>query len=241
MTNNMTNNALLNNVQHSDIRIITERSAQYGDDKMSVLVLPFEFRSVQACYPILLQQDAAGDLFPVALFGFEEGENLFLGDDGWQASYIPAMLKREPFLIGRQRSEGGEREILSIDMDHPRVNREQGEALFQPLGGRTPFLDSMVTLLETIHGGLDHGRRFMEALQQHELTEAVTYEVTLNDGSRNQLIGFHGINEEQVQKLDGDALAHLSHEGFLMPLFMMLSSVPNVQRLVDFKNAGLVA
>ncbi len=237
----MTNNALLNNVQHQDIKIITERSAQYGDDKMFTLVLPFEFRTVQAYYPILLQQDASGTLFPVALFGFEEGENLFLSDSGWQANYLPAMVKREPFLIGRQQSEGSEQEILSIDMDHPRVNTEEGEALFQPLGGRTPFLDSMVNLLETIHGGLDHGRRFIDALQQYGLTEAITYEVTLNDRSTNQLIGFHGINEEKVRNLDGDTLAYLSNEGFLMPLFMMISSVPNVQRLVDFKNAKLAA
>ena len=235
----MTNNALLNNVQHQDVKIITERAAKYGDDRMFAMVLPFEFRSVQAYYPIVLQQDAAGDLFPVALFGFEEGENLYLNDAGWQANYVPAMVRREPFLIGRQQSQSGEREILSIDMDHPRVNTEVGEALFQPLGGRTPFLDNIVNLLDNIYSGLDHVRQFMGTLKQYELIESINYEITLSDGSRNQLIGFHGINEEKVQQLDGEALAEFSERGFLMPLFMMLSSVPNVQRLVDFKNARL--
>ena len=203
------------------------------------MVMPFEFRAVQAFYPIVLQQDTRGDLYPVALFGFQENENLFLGEDGWRAGYVPAMLRREPFLIGVAGGDDKGPNMLSIDMAHPRVSTESGEALFQPLGGRTPWLETMVELLETIHAGHEHCRLFMEALKAHGLTEAFTWDITLNDGSRNQLVGFHGIDEEKVQALDGDALAHFGRQGFLMPLFMMLASIPNVQRLVDFKNAAL--
>ena len=123
----MADYVLLNNVEHQDVRIITDRSARYGDDLMLSPTFAFEFRNVQAHYPILFQQDAAGMLYPVALFGFQEGENLFLDDSGWRAGYIPAMVRREPFLIGYQDSagaEGGERmRMLSLDMAHPRVNK----------------------------------------------------------------------------------------------------------------------
>ena len=190
----MTDYALLNNVDHADVKIITERSDRYGDDIMQALVFPFEFRNVQACYPILFQQDGTGGFYPLALFGFQEKENLFLDDSGWQAPYIPAMVRREPFLIGFQDSKTqGETEqtrVLSIDMDHPRVNKEHGEPLFQPLGGRTPFLENAANLLETIYAGIEHNRAFMGALQANDLLEAMTLEIELRDGSRNQLIGF---------------------------------------------------
>ena len=235
--------ALLNNVDHQDVRIITERSARYGDDVMQAVTFPFEFRNVQAFYPILFQQDANGGFFPVALFGFEEKENLFLDEDGWHAAYIPAMVRREPFLIGFQDSKDpsnpGRTRVLSLDMAHPRVGNDAGEALFQPLGGRTPFLEGAADLLETIYAGIEHNKAFTRALAEHGLIEAVTLEVELNDGSRHQLIGYHSINEENVQALSGGTLAEFNREGFLAPMFMALASMANIQRLVALKNESL--
>lgn len=239
----MTNFALLNNDDHQDVRVITERSARYGDDMMYVLTFPFEFRSVQAFYPILFHADANGNLFPVALFGFQEGENLFLDESGWDARYIPAMLRREPFLIGYQGSEEEEDDdkprVLSIDMDHPRVSSEKGEALFQPLGARTPFLDDVADLMEDIYSGYLHNKVFMAALQEHELIESVTMDITLNDGSQNQLLGFHTIDEDKVRQLSGEVLEQFSRQNILMPLFMVLASTMNIRALVDRKNARL--
>lgn len=233
----MTSYALLNNVAHKDIRVLTERSAELGDAVMSAMVFPYEFRSIQAYYPILLQQDGQGNLYPVAVFGFQEGENLYLNDQGWDAGYIPAMMLKEPFLIGFQKSESAEdRRMLSIDMDHPRVSKDQGEPLFQPLGGRTPYLEQAADLLETIYQGYEHAKHFMGLLKQHQLTESVNVEITLKNGSQHKLVGYHGISEERLQQLNGEALAELSQKGALMPLFMMLASLSNLSRLIDYKN-----
>ena len=120
--------ALLNSVDHRHVRVITERAARYGDDVMQALTFPFEFRNVQAFYPILFQQDGKGGYRPMALFGFQSRENLFLGEGGWAAGYVPAMLRRAPFHIGYQQARGaGQGEdrmrVLSLDMAHPRVAR----------------------------------------------------------------------------------------------------------------------
>ena len=241
----MTDYALLNNVEHADLRIITDRAARYGDDIMQSLVFPFEFRNVQASYPILFQQDGAGNFFPAALFGFQQRENLFLDESGWRAPYIPAMVRREPFLIGFQESkeQGGasHTRVLSIDMDHPRVNKERGEALFQPLGGRTPYLENAANLLETIYSGIEHNKAFINILQRHELIESMTLEIELNDGSRNQLIGFHCLAEEKIQNLPGEVLGEFNASGYLMPMFMVLASMGNLQRLAELKNAKLAS
>ena len=236
----MNNYELLNNIDHQDVRIITDRSAEYGDKVMFAPTFPAEFRDVQTSYPILFHQNAQGDLYPVALFGFEEGENLFLDDAGWQALYIPAMVRRQPFMIGFQRpADGSQAEptrVLSLDMDHPRVSKEAGEALFQPLGGRTPFLESAVNLLEFTYAGLEHSRDFVKAVAEHELFESVSFNIRLKDGSTNQLLGFHTIHEERLQELSGKALRSLSEKGFLMPMFMTLASLSNIQGLVNKRN-----
>ena len=160
----MTNFALLNNVDHQDLKIITERSAKYGDDVMFAMTFPHEFRDIQACYPILFHRDDENNFYPLALFGFEKGENLFLDESGWHAPYLPAMVRREPFMIGYQASkEGSDAEpvrMLSLDMDHPRINKETGERLFQALGGRTPFLEDIANLMESIYHGHEHNKAF---------------------------------------------------------------------------------
>lgn len=240
----MTTFAMLNNVDHKDTRVITERSARYGDAVMFTMTFPFEFRSVQAFYPILFHRDQRGEMYPVALFGFEAGENLFLDDSGWRARYVPAMIRRQPFLIGFGPADQGEserRRMLSLDMAHPRVGTEQGESLFQPLGGRTPFLEEMAGLLEAIYQGGDHNTRFVAAMQDLGLIEHVTFDIALANGTRNQLLGFFAIDEDKVRGLTDTQLGDLSRNGFLMPLFMMLASTANVRTLVDMKNARLRA
>lgn len=239
----MPNFALLNNVDHQDVRVITDRSAHYGDNVMYALTFPFEFREVQAFYPILFHRDNEGTLYPVALFGFQQGENLFLDESGWAARYVPAMIRRQPFLIGYQESKdpnATEKErMLSIDMDHPRVSRERGEPLFQPLGGWTPFLEESASLLETIYQGTEQNRRLIAALEEHQLVESVTFDIALQDGSRNQLLGFFAIDEEKLQGLPGETLEAFSKEGILMPIFMALASTMNLRTLIDMKNRAL--
>ena len=241
----MTKLVLLNNVDHQDLKVITERSARYGDDVMYTMTFPHEFRDVQACYPILFHRDENGDFYPLALFGFEKKENLFLDDSGWHAPYVPAMIRREPFMIGFQASkELGDAEharMLSLDMDHPRVNTETGERLFQPLGGTTPYLEDAANLLETIYHGHQMNKEFVKALEEHNLIESVNFDITLDDGSKNQLLGFYTINEDRLQDLSGDALESLSKAGFLMPIFMVLASMNNMRTLIEFRNKKLMA
>ena len=239
----MTNYVMLNNVDHKDVKIITERSGEYGDDVMYAMTFPIEFRNVQSRYPIFFHKDAeTGQFIPVALFGFQDKENLFLTDEGWDETYIPMMIERNPFLIGFQenRETGGEkRRVASIDMDSPRVNETEGEAVFLELGGNTDYLERVSGILEAIHYGHEASKGFIARLLELELIESFTLEIELKDGSKNKLVGFYTINEDKLQQLDGDALGKLNSEGHLMPIFMMLASHSQMRTLVERKNALL--
>ena len=94
---------LLNNVDHGDLRIIIDRSAEFGDNLWYSLTFPSEFRNVQRHYPVFFTRDPdSGEYQAVAMFGVEEGENLFLDEQGWKAGYIPLNILRAPFLVGFQ-------------------------------------------------------------------------------------------------------------------------------------------
>ncbi|HZX27783.1 MAG TPA: SapC family protein [Telluria sp.] len=228
----MTRHALLNNVDHKDLRIVTRPGARYGDDQMSALTFPAEFRAVQAHYPIVFSkaQDGTG-FYPLALFGVQEGENLFLDGDTWDG-YIPLAVRRQPFLIGRN----GDELMLHVDLDSPRVGTTEGEAVFLPHGGSTEYLEGVNEVLSALHRGLEATPAFVEALLRHELLESFVLDIELDDGSQNRLAGLYTIHEERLNALDGAALEQLHRAGHLEAIYMVLASMTRFRALIDRKN-----
>ncbi|PKG99275.1 SapC family protein [Paraglaciecola sp. MB-3u-78] len=240
----MANNVLLNSIDHKDVKVVTERSQKYGDNVWYSLTFPAEFRSVQAYYPIFFNKDAnTGQFFAVALFGFQDQENLFLTDNSWEAPYLPLSIARQPFLIGLQKTnedgEDKEQRVLHIDMDHPRVNQEHGKALFLEFGGNTPYLDTVADMLEAIHHGIVDSKIFIDLLIEHELLETFTLDLELNDNSKHQMVGFYTINEEKLSELNTETLAKLHARGYLQAIYMAIASQSNIRGLLNRKNRKL--
>jgi hypothetical protein len=228
----MTNNVLLNNIDHKDLRIITTRSADYGDDVMFAPTFPAEFRSVQAHYPIVFRKMADGQFQPLALFGFQEKQNLFLGPLGWDATYVPLMIERLPFLIGRSDQQL----MVHVDLDSPRVSRTMGEPVFLPHGGSTEFLERMNSVLLAIHGGLESTAPFIGQLLEYQLLESFVLDIQLANGSQNRLTGFYTINEERLTNLSGFGLELLSKAGHLHAAYMAIASLSNFRALIERQN-----
>jgi hypothetical protein len=229
----MSKTVLLNNVDHKDLRVISKRGAEFGDAVMSVITFPAEFRDLQAHYPIVFRKSNDGLSFePIALFGFQEGENLFLRGGGWEASYVPLLIARQPFLIG---NTGGEL-MMHIDLNSPRVSMTEGETVFLAHGGNTEFLERMNSVLLSIHQGLQSTPAFIAALMEHQLLESFVLDVELNDGSQNRLAGFYTINEDKVHSLNGNALDLLNRAGYLQAIYMVIASLSNFRALIERKN-----
>ena len=240
----MTNHVLLNNVDHKDLKVITTRSAAYGDNVQCAVTFFWEFRSIQAHYPIFFSKNAeSGEFSAVAMFGFEGEENLFLNETGWDATYIPLSIKREPFLIGFQQSNdagsGDLEPVIHVNMDSPRLSESDGEAVFLAHGGISPYLEQTNSILNTINEGYPVHELFIKELVALKLLEPFALDIQLNDGSQNRLMGFHTINEDALLELDGDVLASLNEKGFLLPIYMAIASLSNVRDLIDRKNALL--
>ena len=67
----MVTHELLNNISHKDLRILTERSLDLGDNIPSILAFPNEFRQLQADFPICFCKDPdTGAFHCAAILGF---------------------------------------------------------------------------------------------------------------------------------------------------------------------------
>lgn len=225
----MTKHALLNNIEHRDLRVITTRSASLGDDMMAAPTFPAEFRNVQAHYPIVFAKSREGNFTPLALFGFREKQNLFLQGDRWDAIYVPLMVERVPFLIGN----AGAGKVVHIDMESPRVSRTEGEKLFLEHGGNTEYLERISAMLATIDEELPATAAFVEALNQHELLESFALDIEFRDGAQNRFAGFYAVQEERLAKLGAEALGALHQRGFLQAIYMVVASFSNFRGLIE--------
>jgi hypothetical protein len=229
----MSNTVLLNNVDHQQLHVLTGHDAPYGDAVMSALTFPAEFRTLQAHYPIVFRKSADSVSFePHALFGFQDGENLFLGPQGWDAGDVPLSIERGPFLIG----VGGGELLVHVDLDSARLSATAGQALFLPHGGSTEFLEHINSVLLALHQGLQATPAFIAALLEHELLESFVFDIELDDGSQNRLAGFYTIHEERLAALSGAALASLNQAGHLAPIYMVIASLSHFRDLIARKN-----
>lgn len=233
----MSNHAALSKVDHKDLRISTDRSIDMGDGVMSCITVPNEFRNVQNHYPILFQLNAERDEFRmIALLGFTQGENLFLKDEKWDARYKPLAIEVQPFLIGRSSQESVAYNV-HIDLDSARINTEDGVRIFDHESKPTEYLESIQNKLAILHEGYQSCPDYIKCLQKYDLIEPLVMEIELVDGSTNRLVGFHTLNEDKLNSLDGHALNEINQKGYLLPTYMIAASMSNIVDLVDRKNA----
>lgn len=235
----MTNKVLLNNVDHADLRVVVGRGPKFGDNINQALVFPTEFEDLQREYPIFFRKDANSEYQAVALLGLDRDENLFLGDEGWNARYVPAALQRGPFSIVLQTPQPGAgtepEAMIHIDLDHPGVSRTEGEPLFLPAGGNSPYLQHVSRLLGTIYDGLETAPPFFKTLDRLGLLEPVEVEAALPDGAVYVIPDLFTISQARLQAVAGADLEQLHRTGALRAAYAVLSSLANMPRLIDAK------
>lgn len=241
----MSNHMQLNNVDHKDIRVITERSSAFGDDIWYSLIVPKEYKAAQHYYPIFFQKDGnTGKFMTVALSGFQHGENLYLDDSGWSCPYIPLSIQRMPFLIGKQQviNEGREQvmPMVHIDMSSPRISRDDGEPLFKEFGGHTEYLEKVTKMLEILHRGIGEMNQFINALLELNLIEPVSISIKLENGSQNELVGFYTINETKLNEMDDNSIISFHRLGYMQAIYYILGSHIQVNTLIEMKNKRLM-
>ena len=93
----MTQLIVLNNQDHLNLRVSPHPTSQTAGMN-AVSVIPHELPRLLAHFPVFfLKSQESGRFEPVALLGFEVGENLFYANGRWEVDYVPLQIQRQPF------------------------------------------------------------------------------------------------------------------------------------------------
>ena len=170
---------------------------------------------------------------PVVILGVEAGHNLYVKDDGgWDASYVPAFVRRYPFVFAG--SGDGKTLTLCIDESFSGCNREgRGEQLFDADGERTQYLETVLNFVKGYQAQHLRTRAFCKRLVDLGLLEPMQAQFTLPGGARRGLTGFMAVNRNKLKALGRETLGEMAVSDELELVHLHLHSLQNFNRLLQ--------
>lgn len=219
----------LNEQVHAGLKVRPAASFAYAAAVNSVPLLASEFFECAREYPIVFARGQSGPL-PAVLLGLRESENLFVDGAGkWNARYVPAFVRRYPFVPAN--GPGGDL-LVCIDEASPCFSSTEGEALFAD-GKPTPQLEHAITFLREFHQAAASTEALGRRLEELGLLRQADSLARLNDGSQFRLNGLNVVDEAKLRALSKKAAQELFANGSLGAIYAHLISLGNLSGLVD--------
>ncbi len=213
--------------RHRDWSVQTGQDYQFARGVNSVPLLAAEFIAAATDHTIVFAGDES-NVFPSVILGLRDNENNHVDHEGkWTGGYIPAFLRRYPFVFSR--SEDGRTFTLCIDEEFEGFNKDgRGERLFDSEGSRTRFLESMLTFTREYQALFDRTQVFCRRLLENGLLQAGLAQFNLPGGRRTQLGGFFTINRDKLKALPAETLAQMARTDELELCYVHLQSLNNL-------------
>jgi hypothetical protein len=198
----------------------------------SVPLMAVEFPSAAPEYAIVFA--GTGDaILPAVILGMRADQNLYLtGQGGWKARYIPAFVRRYPFVFAS--SADGKTFTLCIDESFRGINQEgRGQRLFQDDGKPTPYVQNVLKFLEQYQ--VEHRRtgQLCRELRELNLLEPMRAQFKLPSGEELALQGFMTVSRDRLKALAADALAELAKSDQLELIYLHLQSLRNFTAMTE--------
>lgn len=222
---------LLNRDTHRKRRVAASKGFAFARKANSMFLAGVEFNEAAKEYSIVFTQASGGRVMPVAMLGLRARENLFVDDDArWDARYIPAFVRRYPFVLAELQ---GQAMGVCIDEAFPGLSEKKGEPLFDAAGENTPFLQNALDFLHRYQVEYLRTDAFCKRLRELGLLREMNAKADLADGRSFTINGLMVVDEQKLFALGDAAVLTMFRAGELHWIAMHLSSLSNMQLLVD--------
>jgi len=214
--------------RHGAWYLETTPSYAFSKQINSVPLMAVEFPQAAVDYAIVFA-GADDEYLPAVILGVRGDENLFIDrNDAWAASYVPAFVRRYPFVFSRS----GDRFVLCVDEAFRGFNQEgRGQKLFDDDGKPSEYVDAILKFLQEYQAQFLRTQYFCSRLRQLDLLEPMQAQVTTDTGRKLSLSGFMAINRTKLKELPAETLAELVKTDELELIYLHLQSMRNIDRL----------
>lgn len=222
---------VLDREAHKDLRFQAVPGYAFASQNHVLPVVLNEF--AQACleYPIVFSAENPENIMSLALTGIEPGKNLLIdAKHQWGARYIPASVRRYPFVL----ADIGEKSppTVAVDMAAAHFGSE-GEPLFLENGEPAEITKRASQMLAQYHQQTQLTRQFLQTLHQMDLLTQTALNADLASGQKVSLTDVWIVDERKLQELTADRLHELNQKRYLAPIFAHLLSLRNLMSLAS--------
>ncbi|PVX28674.1 SapC family protein [Sphingomonas pokkalii] len=217
---------------HADFRTRSTDRAAFLAGQHAVPVTVEEFPLVQRFMPIVFS--VGEDPVPLALMGLNEGVNTFFDGEGKLVDpnfYVPAYIRRYPFLLARLRPDSDELSLCFDPTSDVVGNFEEGEALFEN-GEPSEITKNILQFNEQFEQAGARTSQFMRELK--DLGLLMDGEVSIQPEGAGQPFlyrGFMMVDEAKLNEMRGDQLRKIVQNGMLPLIYAHLFSLGQMREL----------
>ena len=237
----------LDRKKHQALTLSTPISLDFAASSNFIPVLLTELSEVAQELPVLFIPLANNEFALAAITGVEKNSNLLIQNGAWRGRYVPAFLRRYPFITLNSPGDQGQFTI-AVDAAAPCLNQKaakgaSGEqhAIFEGEGlGKK--LQDLIPFLQKFH--VDNQNTYAFCKRLHELDLLTESELAVMDkaGKKYQIQGAWFINEAALKSLDPALIQEFFANGWLQKIYQIQFSIKNFPIMLDrFATVGQIA
>jgi hypothetical protein len=220
---------------HAGLRLKCASNLAFAAGLSAVPLLCAEFRDAAREYAIVFVRSADQGLMPAVLTGKPEGPNLYVDATGrWNAQYVPAYVRRYPFVTARTAPE---QYAVCIDAECRGFDTAEGAQLFVGTGEPSPLLHHVVKNLADFQQHAQLTEAFTRRLQAAGVLIDADAKADLSDGRALALRGFCIVDEARLRDLPEATLREWLAGGELKLIHAHLLSLGNLLQLLARQRA----
>ncbi len=221
---------IINSGEHKESAVKAYNDFSYASKIMHTPITAPEFYESCKDYPILFIKDGASNWSASAVIGYQEDQNLFVDEKGsWEKGrYIPAAIRRYPFIF-----VANEEKELMLGVDSNALSDAAEDKERKLFDGEKPseFTTKVLEFMNQFQADATATANFIKQLEEWELLEEKTMQVTTPKGEKFSINGFYIVNEEKLQHLSKKKKQEICDNNAYPLITAHLISLSNVQRL----------
>ena len=223
----------LDSDKHKDLRFTRAADFRFAAGLASAPLSASEVLDAARHYPVVFSTD--GPLLPLALLSIKEGANAFVGPKGeWLAPYVPAHVRRYPFILGN--TDDAETFAIMLDREAPHFAGSGGELLYGEDGAQGPALIAALALLKAFQEEVAATEKLLEPVAQVLTMQRL--DITRGDGVKASFDGLRAVDREKLSALDDATLAGWVRSGLMALIDAHLASLGNMATLAERQGVG---
>jgi hypothetical protein len=219
---------------HAGLKITRDGAEATAAGQHLIPIVVSEFRRAAVQYPMVFAKNPqTGRFAPYVLTGLAPEENLFWSGTELDVAYVPLNVRRQPFYVGSSDDVAG---VLCIDMQSPCLDESGSNALVNPDGSDSAYLQSVLAVLGELVAGRAPTEQFVAALLSLDLLAPLLLDIVLEDGTPLKVQGLYGVDEDKFRQLAAAQLAGLFSSGHLDLIYAVLLASGQIFNLIRLKN-----